>query len=806
MKVEERQRSREHQQYSMGIDRYRKQAEAREVGDQAAGRGLATVAARAMIPVVEEQVRLLESGDTLPSQVPLPYHYLLNLQADAVCVIAARICVSAGYVHSKTTRTALRIANLIEEHYRFEELRQSEPALASSMALKAKRWPTASARRKIMRKAAQIAGVAQFGWTEKEKAKLGMKLIEVFVETTGFAYLYQEKDGPRTIKMLRLSDEVLKRIEENHARLEGDEPVNVPMLCPPVPWTNPVSGGYLTEIMQQCLVRAVSVETRDDLLSADMPDVYDAVNAVQATPWRINRAVYDVLLECHRGNGQLGGLPSFEEEPLPPRPDIIDRKLSPEKMPEDMKAAFMEWKQAAREVYEHNAKLRSKRLALLTKLSIAGELKDEPQFYFPHSLDFRGRVYSMTAELSPQGDDIAKGLIEFAEGKPLGDSGAFWLHVHIANLFGVDKVSFDDRVLWVEQHSEQLIESALNPLDGQRFWTQADDPWCALAACFEYAGWRVQGDEFVSHLPIAMDGSCSGIQHFSAMLRDPEGGAAVNLTKRDAPADIYTEVLEVVKTKLKESSEPLAKVWLDKVDRKIVKRPCMTFAYSVTSVGIRDQIADEMRKQAEGDYLPGHRNWEAAKFLGPIVEEAIRTVVKRAAEAMDWLKDLSGFTSAENIPMFWTTPLGFPVVQPYRRAKGEQVNIWFAGERIRLSLRVESRDVDKKKHALSVAPNYVHSMDATHLMMVVNRLRDAGITRSFAMIHDSFGVHACDVDELHFAIRDEFIKLYSDDQLLRVYQSTLPALPGAQWENVPVPPEAGDLDLEEVRDADFFFA
>lgn len=156
--------------------------------------------------------------------------------------------------------------------------------------------------------------------------------------------------------------------------------------------------------------------------------------------------------------------------------------------------------------------------------------------------------------------------------------------------------------------------------------------------------------------------------------------------------------------------------------------------------------------------------------------------------------------------MFWTTPLGFPVVQPYRRAKGEQVNIWFAGERIRLSLRVESRDVDKKKHALSVAPNYVHSMDATHLMMVVNRLRDAGITRSFAMIHDSFGVHACDVDELHFAIRDEFIKLYSDDQLLRVYQSTLPALPGAQWENVPVPPEAGDLDLEEVRDADFFFA
>jgi DNA-directed RNA polymerase len=80
------------------------------------------------------------------------------------------------------------------------------------------------------------------------------------------------------------------------------------------------------------------------------------------------------------------------------------------------------------------------------------------------------------------------------------------------------------------------------------------------------------------------------------------------------------------------------------------------------------------------------------------------------------------------------------------------------------------------------------------------------VTKSFAMIHDSFGVHACDVDLLHYIIRDEFIKLYGEDILTQTYQSTLLGLPGDKWPDVELPPEAGELDLEEVRKADFFFA
>jgi DNA-directed RNA polymerase len=368
-------------------------------------------------------------------------------------------------------------------------------------------------------------------------------------------------------------------------------------------------------------------------------------------------------------------------------------------------------------------------------------------------------------------------------------------------------------VQWVKDNEENITRSAASPLD-HLWWTDADEPWCFLAACMEYVGYLIEGDEYVSHLPIAMDGSCSGLQHYSAMLRDPRGAHATNLTATDKPTDLYTQVQEVVNQRLAESSEPLAKVWAGKVTRKIVKRPCMTFAYGVTSAGIKNQLLEELRKSSRDavgkddtfrdSYLPGVSNWESAVLLAPIIEQAIMEVVECAAEARDWLKSVSKQVSKAGVPTGWTTPLGFRVLQPYLKSRGKRIKVLFNGTVHFLSLTFEGDDIHSNEQSLGVSPNFVHSLDATHMMMTVNRL--APVTDSFAMIHDSFGVHACDVDELHYALRDEFIKLYEQDVLVSFYQESLLRVPGGEWPKVPSPPEAGEFNLEEVRDADFFFA
>ena len=60
-------------------------------------------------------------------------------------------------------------------------------------------------------------------------------------------------------------------------------------------------------------------------------------------------------------------------------------------------------------------------------------------FYLPHNLDFRGRAYVIPPYISHLGNDFARGLLKFAEQKPLGEHGLAWLKIHLANVYGKDK-------------------------------------------------------------------------------------------------------------------------------------------------------------------------------------------------------------------------------------------------------------------------------------------------------------------------------------------------------------------------------
>lgn len=66
---------------------------------------------------------------------------------------------------------------------------------------------------------------------------------------------------------------------------------------------------------------------------------------------------------------------------------------------------------------------------------------------------------------------------------------------------------------------------------------EADDPWQFLAACFEVAdAWRSPDPAaYESRLPVQLDGSCNGLQHYAALGRDLDGGMAVNLRPADRP-------------------------------------------------------------------------------------------------------------------------------------------------------------------------------------------------------------------------------------------------------------------------------
>lgn len=698
--------------------------------------------------------------------------------------------------------TALSVADVLIENLEFNTFRQVNKVGFKGFMKKQAQRGYSRQRRAAVKKMFDAEGVIH-EMSKSEKISLGMKCVELLIESTDLFRkdtVYRSRGLAYTV---RPTETLLDWFDKQHARCEILAPINMPMICRPRRWRSPTYGGYLSPRRGNRLVKQRNQNYHVELRSVDMPKVYDAINHIQDTPWQINPRVLVVMEQVWDTGGCLGGLPQREDDLLPARPVNIDQD----------EEALKQWKRAAAEVYSRNADRISARVAFHQGLWVARKFAPEAAIYFPHEMDFRGRVYPIPSfGPSPQGSDWQKALLQFAEGKRIGEEGRRWLLIHIANLFGVDKVSFDDRIEWTLSHAAQLCESADAPLDGERFWTTADSPYSALAACFEFAQMLVDGEDFVSHLPIALDGSCSGLQHFSAMLRDEEGGRAVNLTPSEKPQDVYMAVGSKAQAQADASDEEFGRCWSGgKVSRSMAKRPTMTFCYSATRFGMQGMIHQTLR-EADRDvvdeslmYLAGADNYQASIWLSHVLYSSISETVKAAAVAMDWLRYAAKVAASGGLPLWWTTPMGLPILQEYKAQQGTHVAAFWNGQRIRLVLQVDTDGLCSRSQVNGVAPNFVHSLDAAHLQAVALRARQEGMGH-LAFIHDSFGTHAADTGRLSRILRETFVEQYSGDVLGDFYKQLKEQLGPELAEQLLPPPAMGNLDLNLILDAPYAFA
>lgn len=751
--------------------------------------------------------------------------FLLLAEPNEAAYLTARVLINASTAVVTLQNTAINVANAIIENLEMQGFRDINKKGYKGF-LKAQEKRGFSRQRRAAVKKLFAAEGCQIDLAHNEKVTLGTKCIELLVEATGLFSIDRENRTRGWVYIIRPTEAIQKWLDEQHARCELLNPMLMPMVVRPRRWRSPTYGGYLTPRPGVRFVKQRNNAYHEELRSMDISNVYAAVNHIQDTAWRINPHILRVLEALWDSGSTLGGLPQREPDPIPSKPVDIDTN----------EAAREAWKREAARAYTRNAELISGRIAMHQKLWVARKFSEEPAIYFPHELDFRGRVYPTPAALTPQGDDTSKGLLMFAEGKPLGAKGGMWLAIHIANLFGVDKVSFQKRLDWTWANTDAILAAADDPF-GNRLWVEADSPFCALAACIEWAGFIREGDGYISHLPIALDGSCSGLQHFSAMLRDPVGGEAVNLTPSAEPQDVYKRVgakaqemadaddetyarrwpnIAGKKSKAGEEEVELdqfRKVWANgSVSRSIAKRPTMTYCYSATRFGMQKMVLQTLNEidlerslRGEGPYLGGASNYHAATWMSYALWEAISEVVVAAAEAMDWLRQAARVASEADLPIWWTTPVGLPVLQEYKAQEGHRVKAHWAGQRVDLMIHVEGSHLDKRAQANGIAPNFVHSLDASHLMLVALGAKRRSI-HSMAVIHDSFGTHACDTDLLADILRDTFVEQYTPDVLGAFRDELKRQLPEELQEQLPPPPKPGSLNLHEVRASSYVFA
>ena len=789
--------------------------------------------------------------DTLEDLLVLTGHSVI---IDCLLMTSKERCKTLSYI-AVAIGTALKKEADIEKFYQYEEAKGADMKwLKSSMDKAIEQRARSSYKVAYAVNRMHKEGYNGLSWSTQDMNVLGAKIIEMLIAGSNFYTLVDRQIDTKTIKCLEVGEWFAQAWQKQEAKLISNAVKHLPTIIPPRHWSSPYDGGYYgASCLQTQLIRlnvlggteAVKTYT-SKLAMVDLGNIYAALNAMQDTPFKINKDILNTLKEIYASGGVLGGVPRTEPfEKLP-------------RLPEDAtKEEVREHKKKAVGIYKQEEARKSKALRCLIAIKTAERFAEYDSIYFPWNVDYRGRCYPIPTALSPQGDDVQKSLLLFAKGTPLASNEDLkWLKIHGANLSGNDKISFKERIAWVEAHKTDIVNSAEDPL-GYRWWyevSKGDYPMEFLAFCFEYRKLLTYIEKygnakgFVSNLPLAFDGTCSGLQHFSALLRDEVGGQAVNLMPSDTVQDIYSIVANKVnklllkdaiegtedsfktnkdgevmldkegKPQVKYGDKTLAQNWVnfnrikfgqDGITRKVCKRSVMTLAYGSKQYGFKENLLADIIHPYVLDHPednPFLSPNQAAIYMAKLIWDSVKTTVIKAVEGMEWLQKVADLICHDNHVVTWNTPNGFPVQQNYMKMKQETIQLRFNKARVRFYNQRETDDVDNRAQRNGIAPNFIHSMDACHLQRVVNAMKQLG-DDNFMMIHDSFGTDCAHAGLLYKVIRQEFVNLYKDQNHLANFLESVKYLIGDdKLSKVPEVPAFGNLDLDLVKQSDFCFA
>jgi len=525
-----------------------------------------------------------------------------------------------------------------------------------------------------------------------------------------------------------------------------------------------------------------------------------AVNKLTKVGWKINHKVYEQLLRYESKIANSYNLFDASE---------IDNNRS-----------YIE---------ELNKSAESKKFLMKSILGKAKKLKDLNQFYQYIDIDYRGRVYYTEPYMNFQSIDFAKGMMLFKEGYKLTQSGQWWLAVFTATSYNksyhidkipswvegdyksylqseglksisVDKMTLEDRVRWTNNNMDLIIECARR---NRLCYTSAEKPATFLACCYEWEAFNNNPDH-ICYLPVSIDGSNNGWQHLGAISKDTNTGKLVGLTPVDIQSDFYVQTAKELIKLVPEWFKERKNMKMKHIRKGISKRGSMTRAYSA---GV-DKIADNMYKDCKqaGYHKDFNITLADCKQLAKNLIKAINTVCPGPLQTMKFLQKIAQSKLEKSNQLFWWTPSGFPVIyQKFlmnkMKTKSTLRGLGKTRDQVKHTHLVtkygyyDKKPVaDKKVYASGISPNFIHSMDASHMALVIYDWQ-----YSFGAVHDSFSTHPNYIEDLLQSTKDKFVKMYNHDnyfnKIEKIFKVTMPEQPSL-----------GELNIMEVYDSDYFFA
>ena len=411
-------------------------------------------------------------------------------------------------------------------------------------------------------------------------------------------------------------------------------------------------------------------------------------------------------------------------------------------------------------------------------------------FRFPYFLDSRSRMYvTTTCGISPQGADHEKALVIPVYAEKLTEAGC---------------VSLYEAACGYAEQDWSPWEMSLHADEPEKYldtWQKADKPYSYMA-CAQLISMYAKDPKRPLPAFIPLDGRCSGLQHWSAVIRSNAITKHLGMHEEEHRLDIYEFIAEAWARTLPDDQKKYA-------TRKAAKIPVMTWGYNatmMTSMEHLDKLYGQDKKWSVADecFMPTRDGLERkdTSQMGQDIYKSLNETLGPLTAAVEWVSNAAHAIGQEgHVDLDWRTPDGFECTQRKVKGKRRKLGIKLSNDD---DMHLDIMDFTKElanpgKHKSAIAPNVIHGLDATHLRMVAKKLELLGVPMVF--IHDSFSTHCNYRRQLYRCIIDTFIDLYEMD-----YLSDLKV----QWESqykvsLPDTPTMGDWVPESLRNLENFF-
>nr|YP_010194655.1 hypothetical protein LK112_mgp17 [Conidiobolus taihushanensis]QZZ81394.1 hypothetical protein [Conidiobolus taihushanensis] len=464
-------------------------------------------------------------------------------------------------------------------------------------------------------------------------------------------------------------------------------PIRLPMIVPPKEWTDEGYGGYLLNGKEY--IENIKITSFDNKGSTIVNStVKNSINMLSRVGFKINLDMLNYLIEN------------------PPQPNTIHPDT---KHFNDLNNKIQ------KEILIHNSKYINNKIII----NFAKFLSQVEVFYFPYKIDWRGRLYTTSTYLSPQGNELAKSLLKFA--KP-----SITKVLKILKFMGLLYMSIEHRIKWIDNNHDNILA-----LDDS-FISKAKNIYLFRAFSYEYKAIinNIISSES-SLLPIQLDCTCSGLQHLACIINEFNIAKLTNLLQSDAsqsPEDIYTKCCELVKNDIAiiiaQKSKHYRLVNLN-LNRKLIKKIIMTIPYNVTKYTIRAYLVEHFTPKLNTDsnikskyiYLLNEygENFITDMDLTKLCDCLYNILYKYSPQLknlVDYFSKITIMMNELNIPIIWNTPSGLKITQKYVKMETKRVSSTVYKKTNTISISIPTNVINKNKQKIALMPNYVHSMDA----------------------------------------------------------------------------------------------